>query len=129
MCLNILIETLLGLQPDQLAQLFLVYDCQPLSENLIRRSLHLLLKHSQLQGKNTDLTRCFSAIGLLMRSLLRYNGSMTEQQPALNRLDSNSQRGMQSILDMLALKNKARNIAKKANVKPKAFFEAIEETF
>ena len=26
-CLNLLIETLLGLQPDQLAQLFLVYDC------------------------------------------------------------------------------------------------------
>ena len=45
-CLNTLIDTLLCLQPDHLAQLFLVYDCQPLSENLIRRSLHLILKHS-----------------------------------------------------------------------------------
>ena len=44
--LNLLIETLLALQPDQLAQIFLVYDCQPLSENLIRRSLHLLLRHT-----------------------------------------------------------------------------------
>ena len=26
-CLNLLIETLLALQPDQLAQMFLVYDC------------------------------------------------------------------------------------------------------
>ena len=63
---------MLSLQPDHLAQLFLVYDCQPLSENLIRRSLHLILKHSQLQGKHTDLTKCYSAIGLIMRSLLRY---------------------------------------------------------
>lgn len=30
---------------------------------------------------------------------------------------------------MLAMKNKARNIAKKANIKPKTFFQAIEETF
>ena len=30
---------------------------------------------------------------------------------------------------MLALKNKARNIAKKANVKPKAFFQQIEDTY
>ena len=74
-CLNLLIETLLSLQPDQLAQLFLVYDCQPLSENIIRRSLHLLLKYSQSQGKMTDLTKCFSAIGLVMRSLLRYDVS------------------------------------------------------
>jgi len=36
---------------------------------------------------------------------------------------------MQSIIEMLAMKNKARNIAKKANIKPKAFFQAIEETF
>ena len=36
---------------------------------------------------------------------------------------------MQSILDMLAQKNKARSIAKKANVKPKAFFGAIEENY
>lgn len=46
LCLNYLIDTLLSLQPDHLAQLFLVYDCQPLSENLIRRSLALLLKHT-----------------------------------------------------------------------------------
>ena len=32
---------------------------------------------------------------------------------------------MKNILDMLAKKNKARSIAKKANVKPKAFFAAI----
>ena len=73
--MNLLVETLIGLQPDHLAQLFLVYDCQPLSENLIRRSLQLLLKHSQLMGKSTDLTKCFSVISLIMKSLLRYNST------------------------------------------------------
>ena len=44
-------------------------------------------------------------------------------------IDHSGIKGMQSILEMLAQKSKARNIAKKANVKPKAFYGAIEETF
>jgi len=36
---------------------------------------------------------------------------------------------MQSILDMLALKKKAKLIGEKANMKPKAFFGAIELGF
>ena len=36
---------------------------------------------------------------------------------------------MKNILDMLAKKNKARSIAKKANIKPKVFFAAIKEVF
>jgi len=38
-------------------------------------------------------------------------------------------KGMQSIVDMLTMKKKARNISIQANVKPKAFFAAIENTF
>jgi len=36
---------------------------------------------------------------------------------------------MQGILEMLELKKKARRIAISANMKPKAFFASIEESF
>lgn len=35
MHLNFVIETLLGLTAEQLAYFFLVFDCQPFSENLV----------------------------------------------------------------------------------------------
>lgn len=56
------------------------------------------------------------AIGLLMKSLLRYN-----VPDGADHLQS-SLRGMQNINEMLILKNKAACIGKKANMKPKAFF-------
>ena len=40
-----------------------------------------------------------------------------------------SVKNMQSIIDMMAWKKKVRHIATQANVKPKAFFAAIEEAF
>jgi hypothetical protein len=36
---NFVFETLLSLQPQQIAHFFLVYDCQPFSESLIMKSL------------------------------------------------------------------------------------------
>ena len=65
-----------------------------------------------------------------MQSLQRYELSITDskqQQP--NFVDSQSLKGMQSILDMLAMKKKAKLIGEKANMKPKAFFTAIEMGF
>ena len=62
-------------------------------------------------------------IGLLMKSLLRYN---VKEEDKGSQIGS---KGMQNILDMIALKNKAQSIAKKANVKPKAFYQAIEENY
>lgn len=64
-----------------------------------------------------------------MRSMLRYRLPTENKQFMKLEAQGASLRGMQSILDMLALKNKARNIAKKANEKPKAFFQAIEQTY
>jgi hypothetical protein len=46
MHLNYVMETLIGLSAEQLAYFFLMYDCQPLSENLIQRSLSVLLKYA-----------------------------------------------------------------------------------
>ena len=46
MNMNYLQETLMTLKPDQLAQLFLLYDCQPFSENFITKAILMLLKYS-----------------------------------------------------------------------------------
>lgn len=59
------------------------------------------------------------AIGLIMKSLLRYN---VQDKTDSAEQGSGGLRGMQSINDMLNLKNKAASIGKKANMKPKAFF-------
>ena len=61
-----------------------------------------------------------------MQGLLRY------RVPAAASLPQNlgqSVKNMQSIIDMMAWKKKVRHIATQANVKPKAFFAAIEEAF
>ena len=74
--LNFLSEILLTLKPEYIAQFFLIYDCQPFSENIIRRSLQLLIKHSQMQGQaDADLSRCFHAISFILKSLQRYDTS------------------------------------------------------
>ena len=60
-----------------------------------------------------------------MKSLLRFDMNQISAEPKqqrLQKMESTSLRGMQSILDMLASKSKVRGIATKANVKPKAFF-------
>lgn len=56
-----------------------------------------------------------------MSGLLRYELPPSASAP--------SNKGMQNILDMLTLKKKTRKMALQANVKPKAFFAAIEDTF
>lgn len=65
-----------------------------------------------------------------MQSLQRYELSIADsKQQQANFVDSQSLKGMQSILDMLALKKKAKLCGEKANMKPKAFFTAIEQGF
>lgn len=55
MHLNFITETLLSLSAEELGYFFLVYDCQPFSENLIQRSLCLLFKYNQ-SNLNRSLT-------------------------------------------------------------------------
>ena len=52
-----------------------------------------------------------------MQSLLRF-----ELPAQFAQSEAQSTRGMQSILEMLEYKKKARYIASQANIKPKAFF-------
>lgn len=60
MHLNYVMEVLLSLTSEQIGYFFLMYDCQPLSENLIQRSLTILFKYAQI-----DLSRTLA----LMQSL------------------------------------------------------------
>lgn len=62
MSLTFLTDLLLTLSPEQIAQFYLLYDCQPFSENLIGRSLFLIIKLSQLQGANGSMNQCYNAI-------------------------------------------------------------------
>lgn len=41
--INSLVDLLVEIKIDHLAQMFLIYDCQPFSENIIRRSISILL--------------------------------------------------------------------------------------
>jgi hypothetical protein len=49
--LSFVLETLLSTKPEDLAMLFLVFDCQHFSENIITKSFNLVLKYS---GDNID---------------------------------------------------------------------------
>jgi len=73
--LNFLVEILLSLTPDQIAQFYLVYDCQPFAENLIGRSFALIIKMSQLQGFNGSISNCFTLLQTIVRGLNRFNAS------------------------------------------------------
>jgi hypothetical protein len=47
---SFVVEILMSLTPEQMAQFFLLYDCQHFSENIIQRSIYLVLKLSRGQG-------------------------------------------------------------------------------
>lgn len=47
MHLNYVIEILLSLSATQIAYFYLCFDCQPFSENIIQRSLSVLLHHAK----------------------------------------------------------------------------------
>ena len=92
--INFLCETLLSLRPEDVAQFFMIYDCQPFAENIIRRTLSLLIKHTEFQGQATnDLKRCFSSISHVLKSLMRYDASLVATD--------NTTKLMQNIQDML----------------------------
>jgi hypothetical protein len=92
--INFLSETLLSLKPEYVAQFFMIYDCQPFAENIIRRSLSLLIKHTEIQGQATnDLKRCFGSISHILKSLMRYDASLIATD--------NTTKFMQNIQDML----------------------------
>lgn len=113
--INFLSEILLSLRPEFVAQFFMIYDCQPFAENIIRRTLALLIKHTEIQGQATnDLKRCFGAISNVLRSLMRYDAGLIS--------GDSSNKYMQNIQDMLDQKSTTKYLVKKANIKPKAFF-------
>jgi hypothetical protein len=51
MSMNYMLETWLILRPEQIAQLYLLYDCQPFSESIVTKSMSMLFKYAQQTGK------------------------------------------------------------------------------
>lgn len=74
MHLNFITETLLGLSAEELGYFFLVYDCQPFSENLIQRSLCLLFKYNQ-----SNLNRSLTLLSNLSQKLQSFNPQNTDE--------------------------------------------------
>ena len=64
MHLNFVIETILGLSGEQLGYFYLMYECQPLSENLIQRSFSAIFKHAQ-----SDLSRTYQLMSQVNQKL------------------------------------------------------------
>jgi hypothetical protein len=121
--LNFLVEILLSLTPDQIAQFYLVYDCQPFAENLIGRSFALLIKMSQLQGFNGSISNCFTLLQTIVRVLNRFNASAAISHETI-------QRSMSQVIEMNENKNNVvKQLITAANDKPKRFYAKLDELF
>ncbi|CDW90832.1 sec7 domain containing protein [Stylonychia lemnae] len=117
MNVNFLIETILLLRPEQIASLYLMYDCQPFSENFITKSLLMIFKVAQ-----KDSAKYLSFYQLLVKKL-----SQLKINPQLVGDLQNS--GPQSISFMLEQKSTVKKLVKDANLKFKLFMQKTEEMY
>jgi hypothetical protein len=62
MSMNYMLETWLLLRPEQIAQLYLLYDCQPFSESIVTKSMSMLFKYAHQTGKFYRLCDSFISI-------------------------------------------------------------------
>ena len=67
MALSFVLETLLSIKPQDLAMLFLIYDCQHFCENIITKSFNIVLKYSYSEPeKNNQIYRIlFQSLDLI----------------------------------------------------------------
>ena len=113
MSMNYLLETLMFLKPDQLAQLFLMYDCQPFSENFVSKSIQILLKYASQRPE------LFMRVFECLLHLLEGVEPMKPTQAL----------GMQMIYMMLEQKAQTRRFAKDLNAKYKNFLNKLDDLY
>ena len=104
-----------------MAQFYLLYDCQPFSENLIGRSLALILKMSQAQDRKDNMTYCYNVFQMILKMLSRFDCSTLNQEA--------SQKAIVSLVEMAESKGVVRQLISAANDKPKKFYAKIDETY
>lgn len=115
--MNYVLEVLMLLRPEQLAQLYLLYDCQPFSESFLTKSLNLLLRYaSQRQELFLRIFDCLTHLFDVGCYKLPQSAPQTSQ-------------GMQMLLMMHEHKCQARRFAKDLNAKYKALLTKVEDLY
>ena len=119
MALSFVLETLLSIKPQDLAMLFLIYDCQHFCENIITKSFNIVLKYSYSEPeKNNQIYRIlFQSLDLIDPDCLK---DIDNQQ-----LHSSHER-IKYMIDQKAL---GKSFARECNQKPKAFLNKCKDLY
>eukprot|EP00347_Sterkiella_histriomuscorum_P023819 403333278 len=113
--INYLLETLLLLKPEQLSSLFLLYDCQPFSENIITKSLVIILRVAQQSPEQYCQ---------IYKKLVDKFSNFNMNPKISEKLELG---GPSTINFMMEQKSQIKKLAKDANTKFKNFLKKIDD--
>jgi hypothetical protein len=115
--LTFLLEVILSISPEDLGLLFLMYDCQHFSENIVTKSLNLLIRYAKHDDhKMTHLYQMLSK----QLSTLSPNKDLDPQIVHVTH---------QRIKYMLDQKSEKKTLARQCNIKPKLFLNKCKEQY